>query len=871
MELLSVQHLTFAYPGERTPALKNVSFTLCAGDFVVLCGLSGSGKTTLLRRLKPEIAPHGTTDGRVLWNGEALSLRSPKQTAAEIAFVAQNPEDQIVTETVRHELAFAAESLGMAPEVIRRRVAETAAFFGIEELVGRKTAELSGGQTQLLNLAAAMVAGPKLLLLDEPTAQLDPIAADAFFSALQKVNRELGVTILMTEHRLETALTLSSGAMVLKEGRLLCGGTVTEVGETLRRQRDPLFFSMPAAMQLWCSVDSADPCPVTVAQGREFLQSYLKTTHARAVPQKLPLTGGALAVKAEDLFFAYGTKPVLRDFSFTARAGTLNCILGGNGTGKSTFLSLLAGQLTPARGLLRCEGRVGLLPQQAQMLFVKKTLWDDLCAMDALRETPQAQREGAVRETLALCGLSGLEGRHPFDLSGGELQRAALAKLLLAGPDVLLLDEPTKGFDAAFKRRFAEILETLKARGVCIVMVSHDVEFCARYADTCALLFDGAPVSFGPPQDFFSENRFYTTQAARISRDLLPGVITTPQLISAVGGVAPDREADSAALQAEPSTAESVRQKPLARWRKVGAGLSAIGAAVLFFLLAKTFPFAGGQDLFAFTSLTPAQKQLGGGFFACLIALALFTAQKQPKAATLQKRRVPLRTWVSAALCLCAIGPVLWYGTTVLPARQYYLTALAVLLLSMLPFFLVFEGRRPRARELALLSALCAVTAAGRAAFFMLPQCKPVLAMTILTGVALGGESGFLVGAVTMLLSNLLFSQGAWTPWQMFAMGLAGFLAGVLSRVGLLRRSRPALCVFGAAAAIVIYGGIMNPASALIWGGEALNREILLTYYAAGFPMDCVHAAATVLFLWFLAPTVLDTLQRVKEKYDLRS
>lgn len=871
MDLLTVQHLTFAYPNRAAPALRDVSFSLRAGDFVVLCGRSGSGKTTLLRQLKPALAPRGTLDGRVLWEGQALSARSPKQTAADIAFVQQDPRDQIVTDTVRHELAFGAESLGMDPQTICRRVAETAAFFGIEDLIGRSTADLSGGQAQLLNLAAAMVLQPKLLLLDEPTAQLDPVAADTFFAALQKVNRELGVAVLMTEHRLETALTLATAAAVLENGTLLCFGDVTAAGEMLRQTRNPLFFSMPAAMQLWCSVESAQPCPVSVGEGREFLGEYLKDHPACPVPQRQPASGGDTAVTVEELTFGYGEGPVLRNLSFTAQKGTLTCILGGNGAGKSTLLSLLAGQRTPERGTLRCKGRVGLLPQQTQTLFIKKTVWSDLCTAGALSEKTQAERETAVRDMLDLCGLRGLEDRHPFDLSGGEMQRAALAKVLLGGPDILLLDEPTKGFDAAFKRRFASVLEKLKAKGVCIVMVSHDVEFCARTADVCALLFDGALVGSGPPQEFFGGNRFYTTQASRISRGLLPDVITAPQLIAGAGGTAP-AWAENDAPAPEPLAVRPVQpqQKPLARWRKVGAGLSAVAALVLFVLLARTFPATGMQDVSAFTALTPMQKQLGGAFFFSLLAAALFTAKKQPETALPQtKRKLPLRTWFGAGLCVCAIPPVLWYGTTLLPAKQYYLTALAVLVLAMLPFFLVFEGRRPRARELALLAALCAVTAAGRAAFFMLPQCKPVLAMTALVGVALGGESGFLVGAVTMLVSNLLFAQGAWTPWQMFAMGLVGGLAGLLARLGLLRRSRLSLCVFGALAAVVIYGGVMNPAAALIWGGEVLNREILLTYYAAGFPMDCVHAAATVLFLWFLAPTVLDTLQRVKEKYGV--
>ena len=203
-----------------------------------------------------------------------------------------------------------------------------------------------------------------------------------------------------------------------------------------------------------------------------------------------------------------------------------------------------------------------------------------------------------------------------------------------------------------------------------------------------------------------------------------------------------------------------------------------------------------------------------------------------------------------------------------LSGRAFYITSTLVIVELLIPFFLAFEGRRPQARELVLVATLCALGVAGRAAFFMLPQFKPVLALTIISGVALGGETGFLVGAVTMLASNVLFSQGPWTPFQMFAMGIIGFLAGVLFRRGWLRRSRAALCVFGAIAAVVIYGGIMNPVSALLYA-RTLEWKVIAAYYVTGFPMDCVHAAATVFFLWVLAEPMLEKLDRIKVKYGL--
>ncbi len=866
MDLLTVRDLTFTYPNSAAPALRNLSFSVSTGDFFVLLGRSGSGKSTLLRQLKPQLTPHGTTAGDVLFCGTPLSALPQRDTAAQIGFVQQNPQDQIVTDTVWHELAFGAESLGMAPDLIRRRVAETAAFFGLEKLFHEKTHTLSGGMLQLLNLAAAMVLQPTILILDEPTAQLDPIAAQTFLSMLQKVHRELGVTVLLTEHRTETVFAAATKAAVLEDSALLCCGSVQAVCEHLKENRSPLCAALPAPMRVWSSVDSALPCPVSVEAGQAFLKTYLQSHTPQPVKPMPTATGGAAVMEARDLFFAYEETPVLKNCSFTAHSGRLTCILGGNGAGKSTLLSLLNGRLSADSGTVHCTGKTALLPQQPQTLFTKPTLWEDLlCACDGIPQKEAAARVGAM---IAQCGLQGLEQRHPFDLSGGELQRAALAKVLLTQPDILLLDEPTKGFDAAFKTQFAALLKTLQTQGIGILMVSHDIEFCAQYADWCALLFDGAIVSEGTPQTFFRENRFYTTQAARMAQGCLPDVVTTAQLIAALGGT-PEPQNTVVSSAVPQNEQVSPAKMPLARWRKWCAGLSALAALVCSVLFMRSTDFSAFSDIAVQTTLKLPQLLLGGGFFLSVLLLAVFTAQKQPVPLPQTRQKLPARTWVSAGCAIALIPAVLWLSVAVLDTKQYYITALLVLVLSMLPFFLVFEGRKPQARELTLLATLCALAVAGRAAFFMLPQCKPVLAITILAGVALGGESGFLVGAVTMLLSNLLFAQGAWTPWQMFAMGIIGCLAGILSRVGILRRSRLSLCAFGAVSAIVIYGGIMNPASALLWGGEALNGRILLTYYAAGFPMDCIHAAATALFLWFLAPTMLQTLDRVREKYGI--
>ena len=878
MEILTVKNLSFTYPETSKTAIDGLSLSISAGDFFVLCGKSGCGKSTLLRQLKPQLAPHGTSEGEILFDGAPLSEMTERDSASEIGFVLQSPDNQIVTDKVWHELAFGLESLGYDTPTIRRRVAEMASFFGIQNWFYKNVTELSGGQKQLLNLASVMVMQPKVLILDEPTSQLDPIAASDFLATLKKINRELGTTIILTEHRLEEALPLATKAAVIDSGRLLCAGSVTEVGDYLKAQHHPMFLAMPAAMRIWGSAESQCSCPVSVNEGRDFLSEYV-SEHGAVPPTERShkQNDGDAVITVSDSWFRYekDLPDVVKGVNLTARSGEFLAILGGNGTGKTTTLKLIAGIKLPYRGEIKTDGHVGLLPQNPQTLFVKKTVYEDLCDALANGKLTKDEKDGRIAEIIRLCRLSGFEERHPYDLSGGEQQRAALAKILLTNPDILLLDEPTKGLDAQFKAEFAAILKSLTNAGVCIVMVSHDIEFCAQYAHRCALFFDGNIVTEGTPREFFSGNSFYTTSANRIARDIIPGAVTTEDVIEAIGGKAEENQTFDAIEYRRQKDAEPSPNKPgkLPLWRRLGAGISAVMSLSIFIYALKSERLTEMIGKNGLTELGKEQLYLYGVLIVFLLLTAVFIGRRSTPPVTVQtpkdKRRLSKRTLAAVVLILLLIPLTLFVGVVYLDRKQYYLTALAVLIECMLPFFMVFEGRKPKARELVIIAVLCALSIAGRAAFFMLPQFKPVLAMTIIAGVAFGGETGFLVGAVTMLVSNILFSQGPWTPWQMFAMGIIGFLAGILFRKGILRRTKASLCTFGALSAVVIYGGIMNPASALIWGSESLNLKMIMGYYLTGFPMDCIHAAATVLFLAFLAEPMLEKLDRIKVKYGL--
>lgn len=609
MQTFTITDLSFTYPTESVPALQNVSLSIEAGSFTVLCGRSGCGKSTLLRQLKPILQPHGTQTGTILFEGKSLSSLSQREQSARIGFVLQNLDAQLVTDKVWHELAFGLESLGLSTPVIRRRVAEIASFFGIQNWFYKPVCELSGGQKQLVNLASVM--------------------------ALE--------------------------------------------------------------------------------------------------------------------------------------------------------------------------------------------------------------------------------------------------------PSVLLLDEPTKGLDAEFKRVFARIIKRLCARGVCVIMVSHDAEFCASYASRCAMFFDGAIVAEGTPREFFSSGSFYTTSASRMARGLLPGAITPEDVIAACGGEVPPEPdlpadgGDAAEIQAQEEAREQAKTyllpsqtAPLPLWRKLLGALGGLGALICLWRILSISDLSELLSQGGLTSLAGDTFRLYLAMLACLLVLAVSfsRAAPQPVHSSLGGRPLSGRTKLASVLSLLLVPLTIFIGIVYFGKKSYGVVSLLVLLECMAPFALIFEGRKPKARELVLIAALCALAVAGRAALFMLPGFKPVAALVILSGVAFGGETGFLVGAMSMLTSNVLFGQGPWTPIQMFAMGLIGFLAGVSFQKGLLRAGRAPLAIFGAVSVVLVYGGIMNPASAILYQPN-LSLSVLKAYYLTGFPFDLVHAAATALFLWFGAEPMLEKLERVKRKYGL--
>lgn len=545
MEILSIKDLTFSYPNKENFALQNVNLSINSGDFVVVCGQSGSGKTTLLRMLKKEIAPYGEKQGAVYYKGEDVEKLDDKISAQKIGFVFQKPDQQIVTDKVWHELAFGLESLGYDSDYIRLRVGEMANYFGITSLFRKKTTELSGGQKQLMNLASVMAMSPDVIILDEPTSQLDPITANDFITTLKKINDELGLTVIIIEHRLQEVFPIADKVAVMEDGKVICYDTPRNVCEKLSNH--PMSQGFPSAVRIWQKSGSKGECPLTVKEGRNFINSNFSE---RKLPLRNTIPNTEDIITLKDVFFRYekGGNDILSGTNLSIKKGEHFCILGGNGSGKTTTLKILAGLLKPYRGKVIIDNNkmtkkttadfnrlgVAMLPQNPESVFLKSRVIDDYTELCKIKRIEKSAYEDKINSVVKKLGIKGLLENHPYDLSGGEIQKCALGKVLISEPKILLLDEPTKGVDAYSKIALSKILQEIKSDGVTIITVTHDVEFASIVADRCGLFFDGEVLSSLVPQEFFSKNNFYTTASSRISRDKFANAVTVDDVVSLI-------------------------------------------------------------------------------------------------------------------------------------------------------------------------------------------------------------------------------------------------------------------------------------------------------------------------------------------------
>ncbi|MCR4842093.1 MAG: ATP-binding cassette domain-containing protein [Eubacterium sp.] len=556
-EIITVKNLTFSYEGSDENALRDISFGVEPGEIVLLMGASGCGKSTLLRRLKGGNAPGDILSGEILFDGRPIGGFDRRELASRIGFVSQNPDDDIVTDRVYHELAFAPESLGMPRDAIRRAVSVTASAFGMEQWFEDRTDTLSGGQKQILSLASVMTLGPDLLILDEPLSMLDPTSARRFLDMLREINTEYGTAIIISEHSTNLICEYVHRIMFMDGGRIVADGDPRECAKAVFDMNHPMAGGFPAAAEIAYRLGERERLPMNVREGKAFVADLcakkgiepagrsaapgVPTAATSGVPTSAASgpgdSDGEILLSCENVYFRYtrDSRDILRGFTLDIRAGEVISLFGANAGGKSTALRILCGLDTPRDGVVRYLGKrikkdgwkelyggaLGVLPQNPSLLFTERTLREELLVT--------ASEEDADR----LCGLfelTELMESHPDDLSAGQAQSLALAKIIALRPRVLLLDEPTKGMDVTRKAILADVLEGLKNSGVGILLITHDTEFSALCADRCAFMFGGGVVSVAKTGEFMSGGGFYSTAANRMAGGYFPGVLTAGEV-----------------------------------------------------------------------------------------------------------------------------------------------------------------------------------------------------------------------------------------------------------------------------------------------------------------------------------------------------
>lgn len=529
MEMLSCENVAFKYNESTDYAISDCTFSVKKGEKIMLCGASGSGKSTLLRLLKRELSPRGELSGNITLMGKDRSELSDRESAEKIGFVMQNPDSQTVCDKVSAELAFGLESFGVKSGEIQSRVGEMAAFFGIEPLYDRDISTLSGGQKQLVALCSVMATDPDILLLDEPTAQLDPVAARELLGILDRLNKEMGVTIIIAEHDPEELFDSCDKILYLAKGKTEFFDTPDLTAKYF--VENALEGFLPETAKAFAGL--CDDLPLNVRQGR----AQLEKLGVSDIPKQAVTTAESTesyALQCKNLWQRYekNSPDILKGCDLGIRKGECYGLLGSNGGGKSTLLRVICGLCKPYMGAVSLFGKkqkaykngslfremLAFLPQEPVTMFVKESVREDLL---------QSGDKAAVENVSQRMGIEHLLDRHPWDLSGGEIQKCAFAKILLADPKIIVLDECTKGMDSFAKKALGDILLDLKDEGRTILLVTHDLEFAAQYCDRCGLLFDGKIVAEDNAVEFFSHNRFYTTAAVRLTRGFFSGAVTS--------------------------------------------------------------------------------------------------------------------------------------------------------------------------------------------------------------------------------------------------------------------------------------------------------------------------------------------------------
>lgn len=849
--MYTIKDLSFTYPNNRDCTLKKINLEVAKGEYILLLGKSGSGKTTLLRLLKSALAPKGTKSGEILFGGRALDNVDFRSQSAQIGFVGQNPEHQIVCDKVWHELAFGLESLGADRQEIRLKTAEVAAFFGIEDWYEQDVSALSGGQKQILNLASTMVLRPDVLILDEPASRLDPVAAEKFFGLVRRIHTELGTSIIMTSHTPDWVYQHCNRIAVLDKGEIVTADAPSKTAKLLFCQNRTLFSEMPAPVRITAGIAPDNEFSGDMKQVQDILSEAANRQAVKPVSIMEESTSVHAAVTLKGVYFKYGrqNEDILSGVDLKISQGSIFAVVGGNGAGKTTLLRVISGINRIYRGRIKVLGKTAMLPQNPQDLFCCETVYDELREMTDNRGKTADNRE-KINFVTNLFGLGELLTSHPYDLSGGEQQRTAFAKVFLTGADIFLLDEPTKGMDYEYKVALGNLLRRMSAEGKTVVIVSHDLDFCACFADRVAMLFNGIIVSENEPHIFFDDNRFYTTGANLASKGIVKHAITVDEVISAFSGdIFKPEDGDKT-----PSTRdETVRHFGDRHFDTENDGRTSGNER----LICSPDDYVTKKTLVQIKNNTLTADKEKSSFPKKSNFLKKSTQTAPIKNIPRKPNRILSLLWFLIAMPL-----TLWAGVHFFDDRRYYFISLLLILEAFVPFWARYEKRKPPARELVLTAVFCAAAVAGRSAFFMIPQFSAMAAIVIVASICFGAEVGFLVGSMAVFISNMLLGQGSWTPYQMAAMGSVGLIAGVLKPPNRLLPWLGGILVFA------VYGFIMNTASVII-EQPAPTMEMFFVSILWGMPFDAIHALSTTLFLYLLGGFMIRKTKRVIQKYDI--
>ncbi|MDE6565972.1 MAG: ATP-binding cassette domain-containing protein, partial [Clostridia bacterium] len=535
MAIYKIENLNFTYSGGTTPVLNNISLQIEEGGFYIICGKSGSGKSTLLKLLKKELSPKGNCTGDIYYNNINLKELDNHTFVAEIGFVGQDVESNLVCDKVWKELAFGLGNLGYSDEFIGARVAEVSEYFGISKWYNRKISELSGGNKQILAVAAVMAMTPKVLLLDEPTSMLDPIAKKSFVDFIARINKELGVTIIVVEHNMENLFDIASNIIVLDNGRVVANERPSMLAENIADKEYAKFIGLTEFAEIFAKLGGKGKMPCEIKEKRTWLKDnfvvknkYFDLNNDKTIDKK------DIVLSAEKLYFRYEKKgnDIIKGASIDCKANEIICLLGGNGGGKTTFANLLTGVYKPYSGKVKLlkNKKIAMLPQNAKGLFVEESVQNEMYVTAKLLRQDKMFADNLIER----FELKSISNSHPYDISGGEVQQLALAKLFLTKPDIIILDEPTQGMDMQAKEYLKEFLFEHKNSGGSVIVVTHDLRFAANIGDRIGLFFDGNITGLRRAEEFFENNSLYTTECSLLTKDFAKGLYNIKRVIESL-------------------------------------------------------------------------------------------------------------------------------------------------------------------------------------------------------------------------------------------------------------------------------------------------------------------------------------------------